>query len=40
VPAQERGYTATKTIEGLLRDARLLKRILEAWEAYRDTVAA
>ena len=38
VLARERGYKATKTIEGLLRDARLLERILGAWEDYRDGV--
>jgi hypothetical protein len=40
VLARERGYKATKTIEGLLRDARLLERILGAWEDYRDSVAS
>jgi hypothetical protein len=40
VLARERGYKATKTIEGLLHDARLLERILDAWEDYRDSVAS
>ena len=39
VLARERGYKATKTIEGLLSDARLFERIQGAWEDSRDSVA-